>query len=392
MLAHAEVRFAAVEDQEQVDKILSVSDRLPKLETDGLRRAARACATTTTPSCTPIDEVIADGRKALAEDRDAGAAGSTARSRRARAPTPRSSSTPPAPPGSPRAWCSRPSAASRAGSDTVAFDKLTEKDEALAYLPLAWVGDHYLNYAQGLVAGFCMACPESGDTAMADLREIGPTFFFAPPRTFEQMLTRVMIRMEDASFLKRQLFHYFIGVARRYGEAILNKQPVPLHGRLLYWLGNVLVYAPLKNVLGLSNVRIAYTAGEAIGPDLFSFYRSLGLNLKQLYGQTEAFLYLTAQPDGQIYSDTVGPGAAERRPAHRRQRRGAVQVARHVRQLLQGRGQDQGDDDAGRLRQDRRRRLLRLQDRAPRRSSTAPRMSASSRTARCSRRNTSRTS
>ena len=152
-----------------------------------------------------------------------------------------------------------------------------------------------------------MACPESGDTAMADLREIGPTFFFAPPRTFEQMLTRVMIRMEDAGFLKRRLFHYFIGVARRYGEKILNKQPVPLHGRLLYWLGNILVYAPLKNVLGLSNVRLAYTAGEAIGPDLFSFYRSLGMNLKQLYGQTEAFLYLTAQPDGQIYADTVGP-------------------------------------------------------------------------------------
>jgi long-chain acyl-CoA synthetase len=118
-----------------------------------------------------------------------------------------------------------------------------------------------------------MACPESGDTAMADLREIGPTFFFAPPRTFEQMLTRVMIRMEDAGFFKRHLFHYFIGVARRYGEAILNKQPVPFHGRLLYALGNVLVYGPLKNVLGLSNVRVAYTAGEAIGPDLFSFYR-----------------------------------------------------------------------------------------------------------------------
>src|SRR5262249_26955415 len=165
----------------------------------------------------------------------------------------------------------------------------------------------YLNYAQGMVAGFCMACPESTDTAMADLREIGPTFFFAPPRTFEQMLTRLMIRMEDAGFIKRKLFHYFIGVARRHVEGILNKQAVPFAGRLLYGFGNVLIYGPLKNVLGLSNVRTAYTAGEAIGPDLFSFYRSLGLNLKQLYGQTEAFLYLTAQPDGQIYSDTVGP-------------------------------------------------------------------------------------
>ena len=195
----------------------------------------------------------------------------------------------------------------KAATDTVKFDKLNENDVALAYLPLAWVGDHYLNYAQGLVAGFCMACPENSDTAMQDLREIGPSFYFAPPRTLELLLTRVMIRMEDAGFLKRKLFHYFIGVARRYGERILNGQPVPLSGRLLYWLGNILVYGPLKNVLGFSRVRVAYTAGEAIGPDLFGFYRSIGLNLKQLYGQTEAFLYVTAQPDGEIYSDTVGP-------------------------------------------------------------------------------------
>jgi len=194
----------------------------------------------------------------------------------------------------------------KAATDTVVFDKLTENDVALAYLPLAWVGDHYLNYAQGLVSGFCMACPENADTAMADLREIGPTFYFAPPRTLELLLTRVMIRMEDAGFLKRKMFHYFIGVARKYGERILNGQPVPLIGRLQYWLGELLVYGPLKNVLGFSKVRVAYTAGEAVGPDLFAFYRSIGLNLKQLYGQTEAFLYLTAQPDGEIYSDTVG--------------------------------------------------------------------------------------
>ena len=193
-----------------------------------------------------------------------------------------------------------------ASSDTVAFDQLTENDEALAYLPLAWVGDHYLNYAQGLVAGFCMACPESGDTAMADLREIGPTFFFAPPRTFEQMLTRVMIRMEDAGFIKRNCST----ISSAWRGATAKKSSTSSRCRFTagsLWLGNILVYAPLKNVLGLSHVRLAYTAGEAIGPDLFSFYRSLGMNLKQLYGQTEAFLYLTAQPDGQIYADTVGP-------------------------------------------------------------------------------------
>src|SRR5690606_26555892 len=114
-----------------------------------------------------------------------------------------------------------------AAADTVAFDRLNENDVSLAYLPLAWVGDHYLNYALGLVAGFCIACPASTDTAQQDLREIGPTFYFAPPRTLEALLTRVMIRMEDAGFLKRKMFHYFLGVARKYGEAILDGKPVP---------------------------------------------------------------------------------------------------------------------------------------------------------------------
>jgi long-chain acyl-CoA synthetase len=142
-----------------------------------------------------------------------------------------------------------------------------------------------------------------------DLREIGPTFYFAPPRIFEGLLTSVTIRMEDAGWLKRKLFTHYIGVAKKYGEAILEGRPTPVSGRIAYALGNLLVYAPLKNVLGFSNIRVAYTAGEAIGQDLFSFFRSLGINLKQLYGQTEAFLYVTVQKDGAVRSDTVGPAA-----------------------------------------------------------------------------------
>jgi long-chain acyl-CoA synthetase len=307
VLAHAEVKFAAVEDQEQVDKILSVSERLPKLERI-VYDEARGLRDYDHVRLAPIDDVVADGRAALAADPALGRwlddeiAAGTGSDTSIILYT--SGTT-----GTSKGVVLSARGCIDAASDTVAFDKLTDRDEALAYLPLAWVGDHYLNYAQGLVAGFCMACPESGETVTEDLREIGPTFYFAPPRVFEQMLTRVMIRMEDASAIKRRLFHYFIGVARRYGEAILTGKPVPLVGRLLYRIGQFMIYEPLKNVLGLSRVRVAYTAGEAIGPDLFSFYRSLGLNLKQLYGQTEAFLYVTAQPDGEIHSDTVGPAA-----------------------------------------------------------------------------------
>ena len=307
VLAHADVKFVAAQNQEQVDKVLSVSDRVPHLrkivydEPRGIRDYDHS-------RLIAIHDVIEDGRAAHAANAALGeqideiirqgegsdisiilyTSGTT---------------------GAPKGVMLSARGCIDAATDTVRFDRLTENDVALAYLPLAWVGDHYLNYAQGLVAGFCMACPESSETIEQDLREIGPTLYFAPPRVFEAMLTRVTIRMEDAAAIKRRMFNYFLGIARRHGESILTGKPAPLSGQLLYALGRLMFYEPLKNVLGLSCVRVAYTAGEAIGPDLFAFYRSIGLNLKQLYGQTEAFLYVTCQPDGEIYSDTVGPTA-----------------------------------------------------------------------------------
>jgi long-chain acyl-CoA synthetase len=206
-----------------------------------------------------------------------------------------------------------------AGRGGVGFDKLTDREDILSYLPMAWVGDCLFSLAQALVAGFTVNCPESGDTVLTDLREIGPTYYFAPPRVFENMLTTVMIRMEDAGSLKRNMFHYFMAVARRSGAAILDGKPVGAMDRLQYALGRVFVYGPLKNVLGLSRVRVAYTAGAAIGPDLFRFYRSIGVNLKQLYGSTETCAYVCLQPDGNIKFDSVGlpaPGVEVRLAAN----------------------------------------------------------------------------
>jgi long-chain acyl-CoA synthetase len=172
---------------------------------------------------------------------------------------------------------------------------------------MAWIGQNIFSYAQALVTGYTVNCPESPTTVMNDLREIGPTYYFAPPRVFEGMLTQVSIRMEDASRIKRQMYRYFMAVAKRVGGRILDGEDVGAGDRLLYGLGNLFVYGPLRNVLGMSRVKVAYTAGEAIGPDLFTFYRSIGINLKQLYGSTETAVFVCVQPNGQVRADTVGP-------------------------------------------------------------------------------------
>jgi len=190
--------------------------------------------------------------------------------------------------------------------NSLAFDNITAEEEALAYLPMAWVGDNLFSFAQAYVAGFCVNCPEGPETVMTDLREIGPTYYFAPPAIYEAVLTKVMIRMEDAGKIKRLMFNYFMDLAKYVGIRILDGKSVSIAERALYGLGNLLVYGPLKNNLGLSRTRLAYTAGEAIGPEIFSFFRSLGINIKQLYGQTEATVFISAQPDGEVKSDTVG--------------------------------------------------------------------------------------
>ncbi len=211
--------------------------------------------------------------------------------------------------GKPKGVCQTHAAFIAAGSGGAQFDNLTQHDSMLSYLPMAWVGDHLFSYVQAVITGMTVNCPESADTVMSDMREIGPTYYFAPPRIFENLLTQVIIRMEDASAIKRWLFHRFMAVARHCGAEILEHKPVRLIDRAAYALGDLLVYAPLRNVLGMSRIRVAYTAGAAIGPDLFRFYRSIGINLKQLYGLTETCAYGCLQPSGGVRLETVGKPA-----------------------------------------------------------------------------------
>jgi long-chain acyl-CoA synthetase len=304
VLEHAEARFAVVEDQEQVDKLISIKDRCPTLETI-VYRDPRGMRHYDKPFLRSYDDLVAQGRERLAREPGFFAAEVAAGKPEDLAIICYTSGTTGRPKGVMLSQANLVEAA-RAGCG---FEGLTDREEVLAYLPMAWVGDNFFSIGQAFVAGFTINCPESADTVMLDLREIGPTYFFAPPRVFENILTTVSIRMEDAGWIKRTLYHFFMGVARRCGAAILDKRPVSAVDRLLYALGELLIYGPLKNTLGFSRIRLAYTAGEAIGPDIFVFYRSLGINLKQLYGQTESTVYLCLQKDGDVKPETVGPPA-----------------------------------------------------------------------------------
>jgi long-chain acyl-CoA synthetase len=189
------------------------------------------------------------------------------------------------------------------------WDNLDESENVMAYLPMAWIGDHIFSYGQALTAGFTVNCPESTDTTFHDQKEIGPTHVFAPPRIWENILTQIMIKIEDAAWIKQKAFHYFMKVANRVEKKRIANESVPPVDQILYAIGKILIYAPLLDNLGMSKIKVAYTAGEAIGPEIFEFYRSLGINLKQLYGMTESCAYISMQKDGDIDSESVGPPA-----------------------------------------------------------------------------------
>lgn len=186
------------------------------------------------------------------------------------------------------------------------IDGLTEEDTSVAYLPPAWIAQHMMAYALPMVTGSCVCCPESSETMLNDMREMGPTVFLAPPRVLEALLTQVTIRINNTGGFKRSLYDHYMTLAQRVGPRTLAGESVDLSDSLAYSLGHVLIYGPLRDVLGMSRLRVAYAAGEATGPDLLLFYRAIGINLKQLYGSTETGLFVTAQSNGRVKPGAVG--------------------------------------------------------------------------------------
>jgi long-chain acyl-CoA synthetase len=301
---HSECKFALAEDQEQADKLMHLKEEIPRIEyiiyddprglrnykydwliafTDVQEMGRKFHRENTDYFMNTVNEVKPDDMSIIAYT-----SGTT---------------------GNPKGVMITHRMIADCSRGFLEWDNLDETENVMAYLPMAWIGDHIFSYGQALTGGFTVNCPESTETTFHDQKEIGPTHIFAPPRIWENILTQIMIKIEDAAWIKQKVFHYFMKVANRVEKKRIANKSVPPVDRILYAIGKILIYAPLLDNLGMRKIKVAYTAGEAIGPEIFEFYRSLGINLKQLYGMTESCAYISMQKDGDIDSESVGPPA-----------------------------------------------------------------------------------
>jgi long-chain acyl-CoA synthetase len=192
------------------------------------------------------------------------------------------------------------------GQHLMAVDPCQNTDDYVSYLPFAWIGEQMMSISCGLQIGYTINFPEEPDTAQENIREIGPHVMFAPPRMYEQMTRSVQVKYLDATWIKRKIYEFSTYVGYKVANLKFDKKPVPIIWRFLEWIASIAVQKKLKDHLGLSRVRNAYTGGAAMGPDHFRFFHALGVNLKQIYGQTEVAGISVVHRSGDIKFDTVG--------------------------------------------------------------------------------------
>ncbi len=301
VLSHAEVSVVVAEDQEQVDKILSVRGELPHLRLI-VYEDPRGMSAYRDDMLQSFAELEAAGRAFgeqhpdyYAHELQQGRAEDVALIAYTSGTTGRSKG----------ALLSHANMIATSES-FAAVEAIARGDNWLCYLPMGWVGDSIFSLSTSLVTAATCNCPESPETVQRDLRELGPSALLGPPRIWENMLTAVQVRAADASWLKRHVFEYFREVADRRELLLGDAKPIPFATRLAYRLGEFLVYGPVRDQLGLRNARWCLTGGAPLGADAFRFFRSFGINLKQIYGATEASALVAVQSDAEADPNTVG--------------------------------------------------------------------------------------
>ena len=301
IIDHSDASFVLAEDQEQVDKILDMKEQLPKVryiiysDPRGMRGYKQ-------PFLLDFKEVENFGREL--EQRDPGlfARNVAAANYEDLAFICYTSGTTGFPKGAMLSFRNFLSMA----ANLMEVDGKFEKDEFVSFLPLAWIGEQMMCLSSALLTGFTVNFPEKPETVQENIREIGPTIMFSPPRIWENMTSTVQVKVMDASALKRRMYDWALPVGYAYSDAVFRKEAIPPLLRLKQKLAYALVFRALKDRLGLLRIRSASTGGAALGPDVFKFFNAMGVNLKQIYGQTEISGISCIHREGDINFDSVG--------------------------------------------------------------------------------------